>query len=137
MLYINLVHGVKRLLQGTSWVAMTLNCCHCSMDISKCEHDGFSQSRSHVYIMNLSKRRKSLIMQKLCIDHKAVVCTYLALNQHVHSLECVVHLSPVVHVCLYTLYNNIYMLNKNTWGVKKCGANQKQHYKQAKRFDIS
>ena len=32
------------------------------------------------------------------------------------------------------------MLNKNTWGVKKCGANQKQHYKQAgatKRFDIS
>ena len=32
------------------------------------------------------------------------------------------------------------MLNKNTWGVKKCGANQKQHCKQAgatKRFDIS
>ena len=23
------------------------------------------------------------------------------------------------------------MLNKNTWGVKKCGANQKQHCKQA------
>ena len=34
----------------------------------------------------------------------------------------------------------IIMLNKNTWGVKKCGANQKQHCKQAgatKRFDIS
>ena len=33
-----------------------------------------------------------------------------------------------------------FMLNKNTWGVKKCGANQKQHCKQAgatKRFDIS
>ena len=33
-----------------------------------------------------------------------------------------------------------YKLNKNTWGVKKCGANQKQHCKQAgvtKRFDIS
>ena len=32
------------------------------------------------------------------------------------------------------------MLNKNTWGVKKCRANQKQHCKQAgatKRFDIS
>ena len=32
------------------------------------------------------------------------------------------------------------MLNKNTWGVKKCGANQKQHCKQAgvtKKFDIS
>jgi len=32
------------------------------------------------------------------------------------------------------------MLNKNTWGIKKCGANQKQHCKQAgttKRFDIS
>ena len=32
------------------------------------------------------------------------------------------------------------MLNKNTWGVKKCGANQKQHCKQGgvtKRFDIS
>ena len=32
------------------------------------------------------------------------------------------------------------MLNKNTWGVKKCGTNQKQHCKQAgatKRFDIS
>ena len=32
------------------------------------------------------------------------------------------------------------MLNKNTWGVKKCGANQKQHCKQAgttKRFNIS
>ena len=32
------------------------------------------------------------------------------------------------------------MLNKNTWSVKKCGANQKQHCKQAgatKRFDIS
>ena len=32
------------------------------------------------------------------------------------------------------------MLNKNTWGVKKCGANQKQHCKQAgaaKTFDIS
>ena len=32
------------------------------------------------------------------------------------------------------------MLNKNTWGVKKCGVNQKQHCKQAgatKRFDIS
>ena len=32
------------------------------------------------------------------------------------------------------------MLNKNTWDVKKCGANQKQHCKQAaatKRFDIS
>ena len=32
------------------------------------------------------------------------------------------------------------MLNKNTWGVKKCGANQEQHCKQAgttKRFDIS
>ena len=32
------------------------------------------------------------------------------------------------------------MLNKNTWGVKKCKANQKQHCKQAgmtKRFDIS
>ena len=23
------------------------------------------------------------------------------------------------------------MLNKNTWGAKKCGANQKQHCKQA------
>ena len=23
------------------------------------------------------------------------------------------------------------MLNKNTWGVKKCGANQEQHWKQA------
>ena len=39
-------------------------------------------------------------------------------------------------------YNSfvIYMLNKNTWGVKKCGANQKQHCKQAgttKMFDIS
>ena len=36
--------------------------------------------------------------------------------------------------------NGILKLNKNTWGVKKCGANQKQHYKQAgatKRFDIS
>ena len=34
----------------------------------------------------------------------------------------------------------IIMLNKNTWGVKKCGVNQKQHCKQAgvtKRFDIS
>ena len=34
----------------------------------------------------------------------------------------------------------IIMLNKNTWGVKKCGANQKQYCKQAgatKRFDIS
>ena len=34
----------------------------------------------------------------------------------------------------------IYMLNKNTWGIKKCGANQKQHCKQAgatKTFDIS
>ena len=32
------------------------------------------------------------------------------------------------------------MLNKNTWGVKKCEANQKQHYKQAcatKNSDIS
>ena len=32
------------------------------------------------------------------------------------------------------------MLNKNTWGVKKCGANQKQHCEQAgatKRIDIS
>ena len=32
------------------------------------------------------------------------------------------------------------MLNKNTWGVKKYGANQKQHCKQAgmtKSFDIS
>ena len=32
------------------------------------------------------------------------------------------------------------MLNKNTWGVKKCGANHKQHCKQAgatKSFDIS
>ena len=32
------------------------------------------------------------------------------------------------------------MLNKNTWGVKKCGANQKQHCIQAgatKKFDIS
>ena len=35
---------------------------------------------------------------------------------------------------------DIYMLNKNTWGVKKGGANQKQHCKQAgvtKTFDIS
>ena len=34
----------------------------------------------------------------------------------------------------------VFMLNKNTWGVKKCEANQKQHSKQAdatKRFDIS
>ena len=34
----------------------------------------------------------------------------------------------------------ILMLNKNTWGVNKCGANQKQHCRQAgatKRFDIS
>ena len=32
------------------------------------------------------------------------------------------------------------MLNKNIWSVKKCGANQKQHCKQAgatKRFDKS
>ena len=32
------------------------------------------------------------------------------------------------------------MLNKNTWGVKKGGANQKQHFKQAgttKTFDIT
>ena len=37
-------------------------------------------------------------------------------------------------------YLIVAMLNKNTWGVKKCGANQKQHCKQAgatKRFDIS
>ena len=40
----------------------------------------------------------------------------------------------------FLIYIYIYMLNKNTWGVKKCGANQKQHCKQAgatKRFDIS
>ena len=41
----------------------------------------------------------------------------------------------ISNVCMY-----VCMLNKNTWGVKKCGANQKQHCKQAgatKRFDIS
>ena len=41
-------------------------------------------------------------------------------------------------VALVILHND--MLNENTWGVKKCGANQKQHCKQAgvtKRFDIS
>ena len=34
----------------------------------------------------------------------------------------------------------MYMLNKNTWGVKKCEANQKRHCKQAcatKNSDIS
>ena len=30
-------------------------------------------------------------------------------------------------LCKCLMY--IYMLNKNTWGVKKCGANQKQHCK--------
>ena len=37
-------------------------------------------------------------------------------------------------------YKLFVMLNENTWSVKKCRANQKQHCKQAgvtKRFDIS
>ena len=41
---------------------------------------------------------------------------------------------------MYICYVYMCMLNKNTWGLKKCGANQKQHCKQAgttKRFDIS
>ena len=49
------------------------------------------------------------------------------------------------YICFYKVVIFIYakssdMLNKNTWGVKKCRANQKQHCKQAgltKRFDIS
>ena len=55
---------------------------------------------------------------------------------------------PALSLTLYAGCSNItvkateviIMLNKNTWGVKKCGANQKQHCKQAgatKRFDIS
>ena len=57
-------------------------------------------------------------------------------------LKLTCELSTVyVRILMYHLagaYN--YMLNKNTWGEKKCGANQKQHSKQAgatKRFDIS
>ena len=48
-----------------------------------------------------------------------------------------------VYILLYSsdiCLQSIDMLNKNTWDVKKCGANQKQHCKQAgttKRFDIS
>ena len=48
-----------------------------------------------------------------------------------------------LHICFYKVVvfvtKSSDMLNKNTWGVKKCEANQKQHYKQAgmtKRFDI-
>ena len=49
-----------------------------------------------------------------------------------HALACMMYSTPHYFV--------IMMLNKNTWDVKKCGANQKQHCKQAdttKRFDIS
>ena len=46
------------------------------------------------------------------------------------------------HFDLEPVLGYISMLNKNTWGVKKCEANQKQHCKQAyacatKNSDIS
>ena len=56
--------------------------------------------------------------------------TYIRTCLHTQS-----HIHIYTDICMYIL-----MLNKNTWGVKKCGANQKQHCKQTgatKRFDIS
>ena len=44
------------------------------------------------------------------------------------------------HKVVIFVYKSSDMLNKNTWGVKKCEANQKQHCKQAcatKNSDIS
>ena len=58
---------------------------------------------------------------------------WIFVNCAIHSLWVyLLFLSQIIQVCI--------MLNKSTWGVKKCGANQKQHCKQAgaiKRFDIS
>ena len=53
--------------------------------------------------------------------------------------ELVVFYSKGKMTCNIAIHVN-YMLNKNTWGVKKCEANQKQHCKQAcatKNSDIS
>ena len=55
----------------------------------------------------------------------------------VFSCECELAVEQLSTVLVF--YVRV-MLNKNTWGVKKCGANQKQHCKQVgatKRFDIS
>ena len=65
-----------------------------------------------------------------CIQLILLPCTHMPCTHNK------LHRSP--SVCVALVYS--YMLNKNTWGVKKCGANQKQHCKQAgatKRFDIS
>ena len=51
---------------------------------------------------------------------------------------CLYKVASESDICLQKVVSD--MLNKNTWDVKKCGANQKQHCKQAgatKRFDIS
>ena len=73
------------------------------------------------------------------------------IHSYVFVIKYFIRLSPYGTLCLrhwyvHIVYMYIYMcmcntiINKNTWGVKKCGANQKQYCKQAgatKRFDIS
>ena len=51
-------------------------------------------------------------------------------------------IEPLLYLARLGVYSYIFMLNMKipAWGVKKCGANQKQHCKWAgvtKRFDIS
>ena len=60
--------------------------------------------------------------------------------QQVLIYHFIVHLWLVIHIHFLSVSLVSIILNKNTWGVKKCGANQKQHCKQAgatKKFDIS
>ena len=77
-----------------------------------------------------------------CVCVHACVCVHMcvcvqiedALIEHSYSIKAIGKFTILIHL------RYIVMLNKNTWGVKKCGADQKQHCKQAgaiKRFDIS
>ena len=95
----------------------------------------------HNFLYILIKRPNSikLLCMQLSITQKATYqfkSVYVAMTIQVHTyVQQYVCNSRTAKLQLY-----IYMLNKNTWGVKKYGTNQKQHCKQAgttKTFDIS
>ena len=66
-------------------------------------------------------------------------CHLEYVNNNGRYINCYLNILDVKTLNSNIFYDNN-MLNKNTWDVKKCRANQKQHCKQAgttKRFDIS